>query len=214
MWWVRWPVTDLFHVCLCLFTYVHVCLCLFTYVWSLDLFWKLYIVPMLRELTSLSFNINHDTPINISFVWGRWLGGQLTCWAQVCTWEPVLTMGELIITQMRRIIKLKLTQCPLHSRVGVWTTKDNIKITHYTHCIPELRLRVMRWQGIQAWNKGWVSNNTSLHSRVEVWTARDIAQLMKDLKYKMSEKTFHMMDSVSIRGEGLLPNTNVHHRGD
>src|SRR5260221_7314464 len=43
--------------------FVYVCLCLFTYVWSLDLFWKLYIVPTLRELTSLSFNINHDTLI-------------------------------------------------------------------------------------------------------------------------------------------------------
>src|SRR6266436_3136788 len=40
--------------------FVYVCLCLFTCVWSLDLFWKLYIVPMLRELTSLSFNINYD----------------------------------------------------------------------------------------------------------------------------------------------------------
>src|SRR5258705_11949431 len=43
--------------------FVYVCLCLFTYVWSLDLLWKLYIVPMLRELTSLSFNISHDTLI-------------------------------------------------------------------------------------------------------------------------------------------------------
>ena len=43
--------------------FVYVCLCLFTYVWSLDLFWKLYIVPMLRELTSLSFNIDYDTLI-------------------------------------------------------------------------------------------------------------------------------------------------------
>ena len=48
--------------------FVYVCLCLFTYVWSLDLLWKLYIVPMLRELTSLSFNIDYDTPINISSV--------------------------------------------------------------------------------------------------------------------------------------------------
>src|SRR5260221_9579863 len=40
--------------------FVYVCLCLFTYVWSLDLFWKLYIVPTLRGLTSLSFNINYD----------------------------------------------------------------------------------------------------------------------------------------------------------
>ncbi len=40
--------------------FVYVCLCLFTCVWSLDLFWKLYIVPMLRGLTSLSFNINYD----------------------------------------------------------------------------------------------------------------------------------------------------------
>src|SRR5258708_1538485 len=39
------------------------CLCLFTCVWSLDLFWKLYIVPMLRELTSLSFNIDYDVLI-------------------------------------------------------------------------------------------------------------------------------------------------------
>ncbi len=51
MWWVRWPVTDLFYVCLCLFTYV----------WSHVLFWKLYIVPMLWELTSLSLNINFNT---------------------------------------------------------------------------------------------------------------------------------------------------------
>ena len=51
--------------------FVYICLCLFTYVWSLDLLWKLYIVPTLRELTSLSFNINHDTPVNISSVWGR-----------------------------------------------------------------------------------------------------------------------------------------------
>src|SRR6266436_8688606 len=37
-------------------------LCLFTYVWSLDLFWKLYIVLTLRELTSLSQNINYNSP--------------------------------------------------------------------------------------------------------------------------------------------------------
>ena len=43
--------------------FVYVCLCLFTYVWSLDLFWKLYIVLMLRELTSLSFNIDFNTLI-------------------------------------------------------------------------------------------------------------------------------------------------------
>ncbi len=56
MWWVRWPVTNLFYVCLCLFTYV----------WSHVLFWKLYIVPMLRELTSLSLNINNDTLVLVS----------------------------------------------------------------------------------------------------------------------------------------------------
>ncbi len=33
--------------------FVYVCLCLLTYVWSLDLFWKLYIVPTLREFTSI-----------------------------------------------------------------------------------------------------------------------------------------------------------------
>src|SRR5260221_1459797 len=33
---------------------VYVCLCLFTYVWSLDLFWKLYIVPTLRDLLPLA----------------------------------------------------------------------------------------------------------------------------------------------------------------
>src|SRR5258708_29531748 len=44
--------------------FVYVCLCLFTYVWSLDLFWKLYIVPMLRELTSLSFNIDDDDDVS------------------------------------------------------------------------------------------------------------------------------------------------------
>src|SRR5258706_7692945 len=49
---------------LCLFMFVYVCLCLFTYVWSLDLFWKLYIVPMLRELTSLSFNIDDDDDVS------------------------------------------------------------------------------------------------------------------------------------------------------
>ena len=43
--------------------FVYICLCLFTYVWSLDLLWKLYIVPTLRELTSLSFNIDYDTHI-------------------------------------------------------------------------------------------------------------------------------------------------------
>src|SRR5260221_10479858 len=44
-------------------TFHYVCLCLFTYVWSLDLFWKLYIVLTLRELTSLSFNIDFNTLI-------------------------------------------------------------------------------------------------------------------------------------------------------
>src|SRR5258708_24643984 len=38
-------------------------LCLFTYVWSHVLFWKLYTAPMLRELTSLSLNINFNTLI-------------------------------------------------------------------------------------------------------------------------------------------------------
>ncbi len=55
MWWVRWPVTDLFP---CLFMFVYIC------VWSLDLFWKLYIVLTLRELTSLSQNINFNSPGN------------------------------------------------------------------------------------------------------------------------------------------------------
>ena len=54
MWWARWPVTGLFCVCLCLFTYV----------WSHVPFWKLYIVLMLRELTSLSRNINFNSPGN------------------------------------------------------------------------------------------------------------------------------------------------------
>ncbi len=54
MWWVRWPVTGLFYD-----------------VWSHVLFWKLYIVPTLRELTSLSLNINFNTLINMSSVWGR-----------------------------------------------------------------------------------------------------------------------------------------------
>ena len=48
--------------------FVYVCLCLFTYVRPLDLFWKLYIVPTLRELTSLSFNIDHDTLVLSLFV--------------------------------------------------------------------------------------------------------------------------------------------------
>src|SRR5258708_15371034 len=34
--------------------FVYVCLCLFTYVWSLDLFWKLYIDPTLRDLLPLA----------------------------------------------------------------------------------------------------------------------------------------------------------------
>src|SRR5260370_30775582 len=34
--------------------FAYVCLCLFTYVWSLDLFWKLYIVPTLRDLLPLA----------------------------------------------------------------------------------------------------------------------------------------------------------------
>src|SRR6266436_7748987 len=86
--------------------FVYVCLCLFTYVWSLDLLGKLYIVPMLRELTSLSFNINHDTPINISSdlvtggpahklspslplgtISGLW-GNRLLQYVEANTWSP------------------------------------------------------------------------------------------------------------------------------
>ena len=82
--------------------FVYVCLCLFTYVWSLDLFWKLYIVPMLRELTSLSFNINYDTLILSLIVWGR-----PSDWgAQVCTWEPYLDYGG---TDHYSILKLILS---------------------------------------------------------------------------------------------------------
>ena len=103
-----------------------------------------------------------------------------------------ISKGEQELTQWqtRRFIKLKLTQCPLRSRVGVWTAKDDVKITCYTHCIPELgsellrtmskshitptaelKLRVTRQQGIQAWNKGQV------------------------LKYK---KTFHMTEQPDV----------------
>ena len=92
MWQVRWPVTDLFHVCLCLFTYV----------WSLDLFWKLYIVPMLRELTSLSFNINHDTLVLNLSVWGRpsdW-GASLHAEPKSTLGSHIWTMGEPIITRL------------------------------------------------------------------------------------------------------------------
>ena len=90
MWQVRWPVTDLFYVCLCLFTYV----------WSLDLFWKLYIVPMLRELTSLSFNIDYDTLILSLIVWGRpsdW-GASLHAEPKSALGSHIQTTGEPIIT--------------------------------------------------------------------------------------------------------------------
>ena len=80
--------------------FVYVCWCLFTYVWSLDLFGKLYIVLMLRELTSLSFNIDFNTPILSLSVWGRpgdW-GASLYAEPKSATWGFIWTMGELIVT--------------------------------------------------------------------------------------------------------------------
>ncbi len=50
---------------------------------------------------------------------------------------------QLTQWQMRRFIKLKLTQCPLRSRVGVWTAKDDIEITRYTHCRVEVESNEM-----------------------------------------------------------------------
>ncbi len=81
-------------------TFSKICLCLFTYVWSLDLFWKLYIVPTLRELTSLSFNIDYDTPLLSFIVWGRpsdW-GASLYAEPKSALGSHIWTMGELIIT--------------------------------------------------------------------------------------------------------------------
>ena len=52
---------------------------------------KLYIVPTLRELTSLSFNIDYDTPLLSFIVWGRpgdW--GSLHAEPKSAAWEPYL----------------------------------------------------------------------------------------------------------------------------
>ncbi len=69
-------------------------------------------------------------------------------WAMMeCDILKCISKGEqeqLTQWQMRRLIKLKLMQCPLCSRVGVWTAKDDIEITHYTHCIPELGSEPLR----------------------------------------------------------------------
>src|SRR6266436_10288681 len=81
-------------------TFVHICLCLFTCVWSHVLFWKLYIVPMLRELTSLSFNINYDTLVLSLIVRGRpgdW-GASLHTEPKSALGSHIWTMGQLIIT--------------------------------------------------------------------------------------------------------------------
>ena len=83
--------------------FVYVCWCLFTYVWSLDLFGKLYIVLMLREPTSLSFNIDFNTPILSLSVWGRpgdW-GASLYAEPKSATWGFIWTMGEPIVTTGR-----------------------------------------------------------------------------------------------------------------
>ena len=80
--------------------FVYVCLCLFTCVWSLDLFWKLYIVPMLRELTSLSFNIDYDILITcllseVDLVTG---GPAHKLSPSLPLGSHVQTMGELVMT--------------------------------------------------------------------------------------------------------------------
>src|SRR5258708_18359001 len=100
--------------------FVYVCLCLFTYVWSLDLFWKLYIVPMLRELTSLSFNINHDTLILSLFVWGRpgdW-GASLHAEPKSALGSHIQTMGEPIITKSLEFGRGKIVLVHLDNILG------------------------------------------------------------------------------------------------
>ena len=133
--------------------FVCVCLCLFTYVWSLDLFWKLYIVPTLRELTSLSFNINHDTLVLSLFVWGRpsdW------CWAQVCTWEPYLDYGGTnhytlpVIPRgsCEQIVYACYTKSPLFQHVQVFFLTENMCLTNNSDPI------VQQFASFQLWH--WV----------------------------------------------------------
>ncbi len=72
----------------------------FVYVWSHVPFWKLYIVLTLRELTSLSQNINFNSPGILDEAMTWWLGGQHISWAQVrATWDLFLCPGGPVITQ-------------------------------------------------------------------------------------------------------------------
>src|SRR5258706_12015699 len=78
----------------------YVCLCLFTCVWSHVLFWKLYIVPMLRELTSLSLNINNDTLVLVSLSEADPVteGPAYMLSPSLPLGSHVQTMGELVMT--------------------------------------------------------------------------------------------------------------------
>ena len=91
-------------------TFYPPCLCLFTYVWSHDLFGKLYIVLMLREPTSLSFNINFNTLIlsslsEVDLVTG---GPAYMLSPSLPLGSLIWTMEELIVT-IGRIQKYEIT---------------------------------------------------------------------------------------------------------
>src|SRR5260221_9734064 len=80
--------------------FVYVCLCLFTYVWSLDLFWKLYIVPTLRDLLPLA-SISTSIPsyyVTLSEVDPVTGGPAYMLSPSLPLGSHIRTMGELIIT--------------------------------------------------------------------------------------------------------------------
>jgi len=82
MWQVRWPFTDLFGVCLCLFVFVYICLV----TWP---FLETVYSSHAKGLTSLSFNIDFNTLILSHSVWGRpsdW-GASLHAEPKSATWE-------------------------------------------------------------------------------------------------------------------------------
>ncbi len=72
----------------------------------LTLFWKLYIVPMLRELTSLSFNINYDTLILSSVSEADLVTGgpAYKLSPSLLLGSHIQTMGEPVVTDWHTVI--------------------------------------------------------------------------------------------------------------
>src|SRR5260221_11057433 len=113
---------------------VYVCLCLFTYVWSLDLFWKLYIVPTLRDLLPLA-SISTSIPsyqVSLSEV-------DPVTWGPAYMLSPSLPLGAISGLWGNQL----LHNCPLHSDshwnsdmagpVYLWVMGSEKGVSHYDH---------------------------------------------------------------------------------